>query len=160
MKYPYVPKEYYPAVQFACKMIRENGYFNKAVRTAANYYGVDEETLAWHIRKRQGAGQKGTARSYKYYVVVGFRDEMFADDCGTFASWNYDKSDFLKNAVKRVIKATKEPKGYIEATRDGYGGGTQINIVHTEEYKTKAEAEERLKTITKDDFIKWVGEII
>ena len=40
-KYPYVPKEYYPAVMFACKIIRQNGTFNKAINSSAKYYGVD-----------------------------------------------------------------------------------------------------------------------
>lgn len=62
-KYPYVPKEYYPAVILACKMIRESGWFNKAVSYCANKYNLDEDTLAYHIRKRQAAGQKGKKRT-------------------------------------------------------------------------------------------------
>lgn len=38
-KYPWIPKEYYAAVMFACKMIRENGCCNKDVHIAADYYG-------------------------------------------------------------------------------------------------------------------------
>lgn len=56
--YPYIPKEYYPAVMFACKIIRENGWFNKAINTAAKYYGVNREELKSHVRARQGAGQR------------------------------------------------------------------------------------------------------
>lgn len=44
-KYPYIPREYYPAVMFACKMVRESGYKNKAIRTAARYYGSDAEGM-------------------------------------------------------------------------------------------------------------------
>ena len=34
-KYPYIQdKNMYAAVMYACKMIRENGYFNKAVEYA------------------------------------------------------------------------------------------------------------------------------
>ena len=62
-KYPYVPKKYYPAVILACKMIRESGWFNKAVSYCANKYNLDEDTLAHHIRKRQAAGQKGKKRT-------------------------------------------------------------------------------------------------
>ena len=58
-KYPYVPRDYYPAVMFACKLIREHGTFNRAIETAADYYNVDEDTLAKHVRERQAAGQKG-----------------------------------------------------------------------------------------------------
>ena len=69
-KYPYIPKEYYAAVMFACKMIRETGYKNKAISTAANYYGVDEDEVRKHVEKRAAAGQKGTKRGkYKWFVV-------------------------------------------------------------------------------------------
>ena len=72
MKYPWVPKEYYPAVVFACKMIRENGYFNRAIHTAAKYYKVDEKKLESLVRERQAAGQKGKKRgTYKTYRFKG-----------------------------------------------------------------------------------------
>ena len=47
--YPYIPKQYYAAVMFACKMIRENGYFNKAINTAANYYNVNPKEVEKHV---------------------------------------------------------------------------------------------------------------
>lgn len=69
-KYPYVPRDYYPAVMFACRIIRESGNFNRAIRASASYYGVDESVLADHVRKRQGAGQSGKRRgSYSWFVV-------------------------------------------------------------------------------------------
>lgn len=72
-EYPYIPKPYYAAVMFACKMIRENGYFNKAIRTAARYYHVDKDELAAHVRARQAAGQKGKQRgAMKWFVAVEF----------------------------------------------------------------------------------------
>ena len=58
-KYPYIPRDYYPAVIQASKMIRKTGWFNKAVSYYAQKYDLDETKLAFHIRKRQGAGQKG-----------------------------------------------------------------------------------------------------
>ena len=74
-KYPYIPKDYYAAVMFACKMIRENGYFNQACERAARYYGVDADEIAKHVRKRQGAGQMGkknstSGRKYHWFIVV------------------------------------------------------------------------------------------
>lgn len=74
--YPYIAdKRMYAAVMGACRWIRKDGYFNKAVRYYADKYGVDEDELAAEIRKRQSAGQKkknATApkRKYKYYVVA------------------------------------------------------------------------------------------
>lgn len=72
MKYPWVPKECYPAVVFACKMIRENGYFNRAIHTAAKYYKVDGKKLESLVRERQAAGQQGKKRgTYKTYRFKG-----------------------------------------------------------------------------------------
>lgn len=69
-KYPYIPRDYYPAVMFACRIIRESGNFNRAIRASASYYGVDATLLADHVRKRQGAGQSGRRRgSYRWFVV-------------------------------------------------------------------------------------------
>lgn len=69
-KHPWIPKEYYSAVMFACKMIRENGYFNKAISCSANYYDVDYKTLEKHVRARQNAGKKGHKRGkFKYYTI-------------------------------------------------------------------------------------------
>lgn len=83
-KYPYIPKEYYAAVMYACKIIRETGNFNRAVRIASSYYDVDDEILERHIRKRQGAGQKGKAsptknKKYKYFVVAAYNHVDDAD---------------------------------------------------------------------------------
>ena len=79
--YPYIPKKIYPAVMYACKMIRENGYFNKAIRAASNYYGIDEDAITEHVRKRIAAGKKAKYKPfrYKYFVV---EDRLYnADRC-------------------------------------------------------------------------------
>lgn len=73
-KYPYIPKEYYAATIFACKMLRENGYFNKAIKIASGYYHVDKEELEKHVRARTNAGKKAKAEAgYKmknYEVTI------------------------------------------------------------------------------------------
>ena len=97
-KYPYIPKEYYAAVMYACKIIRETGNFNRAVRIASSHYDVDDEILERHIRKRQGAGQKGKAsptknKKYKYFVVAAYNHVDDAD------GWYVDTTscpDYLK----------------------------------------------------------------
>lgn len=84
-KYPYIPKDYYPAVMFACKMIRENGYFNKAISIASGYYGVDEGELSKHVRARQAAGQRGKKRGkfkkyrYKGIGYLSYREHGYDD---------------------------------------------------------------------------------
>lgn len=76
-KYPWIPQEYYSAVMFACKMIRENGMFNRAIETSANYYNVDGDELEKHVRARQAAGQRGKQRGeMKWFAVVG----MYGND--------------------------------------------------------------------------------
>jgi hypothetical protein len=75
-RYPYIPKEYYPAVMYACKLVRETGYKNKAIEKAANYYGVDEDEVRKHFEARNAAGCKAKSaakgRKYKYFVVGVF----------------------------------------------------------------------------------------
>lgn len=155
-KYPYIPKEYYAAVMFACKMIRENGYFNKAIRTAANYYGVDEDTLEMHVRKRQGAGQKGTTRKYKYYVVAGFDDFQANDDCGTCDSWDYTLNEFKEKSHKHIVKSTSKENAEKQARswgdrKDFYGFFFRIQFI--EEYETENEAKQRVKRLKFDEFV-------
>lgn len=58
----------YAPVMFACKMIRQDGYFNRAVSTAAKYYNVDADEVTNHVRARQAAGQQGTFYKRKFGV--------------------------------------------------------------------------------------------
>lgn len=93
-KYPWIPKEYYAAVMYACKLIRDNGNYNKSIRIASNYYDVDEDTLSKHVRARQAAGQKGKTRKYKYYVSLCFKpsfDLLFPDDFTRYAITDFDE---------------------------------------------------------------------
>lgn len=68
-KYPYCPKEYYPALMYACKLVRNYG-INNAIKTASRKYNVDAKALERHFRARQGAGQKGSTRKYHYYKIA------------------------------------------------------------------------------------------
>ncbi len=73
-KYPYIPKEYYAATIFACKMLRDNGYFNKAIKIASGYYSVDPDELEKHVRAKTNAGKKAKVEAgYKmknYEVTI------------------------------------------------------------------------------------------
>ena len=155
-KYPYVHKEYFPAVMFACKLIREYGTFNRAVETSADYYGVDKEILASHVRKRQSAGQKGESRKYYWFKVYGYQDYIADDDCGTHNSWSYREDDFISERVVKVVKATSE-KNAITAfhnscneTRDYF-----VTPVVVKQFNTHEEAENC--RITKDEFLDGIG---
>ena len=61
-KYPYIPKEYFKAVMYACKLIRKYETFNVAVRTAANYYDVSVSEVAKHVKARAAAGCAARAK--------------------------------------------------------------------------------------------------
>ena len=69
-KYPLIPKKYYAAVMFACKMIREHKTFNKSCEIAANYYNVDEQQVRKHVSARAAAGHKGVKQGKQYWFVV------------------------------------------------------------------------------------------
>lgn len=69
-QYPWVPPEYYPAVKYACKLIRETGWRNKAIHQAAAYYNVDEDQLAKHVTARSASGRRPTkGYKMKYFVI-------------------------------------------------------------------------------------------
>ena len=84
-RYPYIAdKEMYAAVMGACSMIREMGYFHKAVSYYASRYGVDEDELAAHIRARQGVGQHGKQRgAYKNFRYAGRYDVFYKENADT-----------------------------------------------------------------------------
>lgn len=106
-KYPFIPREYYPAVMFACKLIREGEGFNTAVSIASNYYEVDEEEVIKRIRARQAAGQKGKTRKYRYYAlafVVGQIGEAVCDPL-----WEIREPKDLFNELKYEVKRATGP---------------------------------------------------
>lgn len=105
-KMPYIAdKTMFKAVMFACKIIREKGWFNKAVKTASNYYGVDAEELAKHIRARQSVGQTGTMRGkQKIFLAIGrtYEGIMYKDE--------------LKHNGENLIRKIRIVKGFNEDT--------------------------------------------
>lgn len=102
-KYPYIPKEYYAAVMFACKMIRNDGYFNKAVNTAAKYYHVDASEVAYHVRARQSAGQEGASkgRKYSWYIIATITQSCEGSQ-SHINGISYEKATSLENAQKHI----------------------------------------------------------
>ena len=152
-KYPFIPKPYYPAVMFACSCIRKYGTFNVAVRSAAKKYGLDEDEIAKHVRKRQGAGQKGQTRNYKYYVVTGLTDEWW--NMGDYTlPWSQAAPEEWKEKRKRVatiIKATSADNAVArvanshEYDRDTMEpAGTFWRDITCREFNSKSEADAQL----------------
>lgn len=150
-KYPYIPKEYYPAVMYACSNIRKYKTFHWAVNAATKKYGVDAEKVAKYVRERQGAGQKGKSRSYKFYVVCGWSDEWVGYP-GDELLWSQaDPQKWRENRrfCGKVIRAMNEenmrkqiPHGHID--NSGRMSGWCLTNAMVTEFSTKQEAEEYL----------------
>ena len=134
-KMPYIAdKKLYAAVMFACKMIREEGYFNKAVKIAARYYDVDADDVASEIRKRQSVGQTGKKRGkYKYYTCCM---ECIGNDGGSLTYYR----PFVAKATCR-----ENASGRYSWFNGSYGNyAAEAESVAIKEYETKKEAEENL----------------
>lgn len=149
-KYPFVPKEYYPAVMFACKLIREHNQFNRAVRTAASYYNVDRDELEAHIRKRQAAGQKGQKRGTYFWYVCEY---VVANE-----HYDYFEPEFARY---EVVKATNEKNAQDQIARkyDRYGAtgfdGTWAIFGDVIQFDAKQDAETKAKALTQEHRKKW-----
>lgn len=144
-KYPYIPnKKMYAAVMGACRYIREEGYFNKAVSYYADRYGVDEEELAKHIRARQSAGQKGRksaskGKKYKYFLVCQW---CTCDADGT--PYVTSPPQILKGLSEETV-LTRFVDSDMNQTKAGDYGGNYVNVYHhavIAEFNSKAEAEQ------------------
>lgn len=135
-KYPYIPKQYYPAVMFACKMIRETGFFNKSINSAAKYYGVEAKELEKHVRARQSAGQKGKQRNaYKYYAI--------AFDIATdhYVDGDSDLHGDLLTVIKATSKANaKKQLSDKHDSRRYTSGSVYAFVKQIEEFSTREEA--------------------
>lgn len=110
-QYPYIPRDYYRPVMFACQMIREKQGYTKAINVAAKYYGVDRTELEHLVRARQATGQKGMTRKYKWYAVQ-------------YSKGNEYESRFLEDEARwEVVKATSEDNAMRQiGKRFGYYG--------------------------------------
>lgn len=134
-KYPYVAdKKMYAAMMFACKMIRENGWFNKAIYTAANWYKVDKDKLEKVVRERQSAGQKAKAkpRKYKWFTCV----VLHSIDGGLFVKNPHIKKGLSKDNVEKMIDSYYSDGSYFHE-----------DFIHVlKEYKNQKEAQENLNS--------------
>ena len=139
MRYPYIPREYYPAVMFAAKMVREGTGRNVAVRRAADYYDVDEGTVSAHLAARSAAGRKAKSKlfTYKWFVV----EDQFGTDARGVTSIKYvvARGKSAETVNRRFADKDMRFNRYHD-----YGGGYAPNHWHAvlAEFATKAEAEE------------------
>ena len=145
-KYPYIPKAYYGAVMFACKLLRETGNKNKSVQTAARYYDVDEAEVRKHVDRRAAAGAKGkksTAKDRKYkWFVIG--TVYGSDAAGIIEPGDLQICKGLdKNTVLRRFNGGDDKFN----RRNDYGGAWSPYRYHVVvgEYETESEAREALQ---------------
>lgn len=148
-KYPYIPKQYYAAVMFACKMIRETENKNRSIRTAANYYGVDEDEVRKHVDRRAAAGAKGRkstskGRKYKWFVIGEFYGTDAGGENAHLSSIGVCKGLSAKTVVNRYSESD-----FIFDRRNDYGGAYAPYRLHKVlgEYENRTEAEEAVRTI-------------
>ena len=151
-EYPYIPKNYYPAVMFACSCIRKYGTFNVACRAAAKKYNLDEDEIAKHVRARQSAGQKKaakkTTRKYWYFAFICFRDYWVNDyDVDIlFSEYWPEKWKEERKRIGTIIRSTsyenaekKLPHG--ELDRDFRMTGERFEIQKWKKFETLQDAE-------------------
>ena len=146
-KYPYIPKELFPAVMFAAKLVREKGTFNEACRIAAGYYKVNEAKVREHLSARSAAGRKGrTRRPLKWFTACVV--ELVTDDGYPIASCP---------TIKRAADALNVPKQFRSESRHGnsYYSHYERGGHALKEYETEREAIAHLR----DDFKEYKGNI-
>lgn len=149
--YPFVPKEIYPAVMFAEKMIKEGESFGMAAYKSANYYCVDFDELKHQLAIRQGVRRRGRpsvnkGKTYKYYVVayVSFVEATGSFDC---ISVSVDKG------LSRETVENKYDEADFRRTRHhDTGSAWSPSFFHrvVGEYDTKEEAEQASKGVNNE----------
>ena len=150
-KYPFIAdKHMYAAVMFACKLIRETGYFSKAVQTSANYYGVDEDELKKHIRERQAVGQKGKVKGRKYRWFILRKGEL----SDTLGYLDHDNFSIVRATNQKNATMHYSDIDFRETRDNDYGGSYAAVVFHfvignEDGYATKKEAQEALKELKK-----------
>lgn len=108
----FVRKSLWLATNFAGKMIRETGYKNKAVATAAKYYNEVEADILTQLSIRQSKGQTGKKRGkMKSFVFDGMINIGYRGDIQSQVQKHFEFNALNKNnAIKRLT--TKFEKEY------------------------------------------------
>jgi hypothetical protein len=171
-KYPFIPKDIYPAVMYACKLMRENGHaIHWSSNIAAKYYGVSADVIEKHIRARQGAGQKAanekrSPRKFSFYSVVGISNWENGDPWNERRIWgNEPLSEIMEGLKIKIVRASNDKKAeeqaysYVMESNDGYHSFERwFDVCTMKKFATKKEAEaykwsqEEIETAVKKTF--------
>jgi len=134
-KYPYIPKDLYPAVMFAANCVRKYGTFNVACRAAARKFRVSEADVRKHLSARSHAGQTGRKhRPFKWFTACAY--SIHGDDGYiSFSMPTVVKATSKSNAMKQ-FRHFDEGEGH-----HFHGGGGHI----MREYQSEDEARANLR---------------
>lgn len=149
----YLPGNYYAAVRFANKIIRESGWFNKAIETSANYYDVDEDELKKYVvrwKQECTAAQKAKGQTtggwhFKWFIVVQGSTTEASGYATPIWSTKIKKSKSIK-----ILKNKLSESDMNWDIRKDYGGSyapISYSYVWHEGFNSKEEAEAQLEKI-------------
>lgn len=138
-KYSWIPKEYYPAVMFAAKLVRQSGWFNKACRTAANYYGVDEDKVREYLSKRSHEGQAAKPKPAKKRAYFVIEESTYTCEGSEHYTRYFTTMGYSESAVNRRLTDSDIKFSIRNETGSYYSKDRFSSIVG--EFATQAEAE-------------------
>ena len=97
----YIPKEYYPSVMFARKLMREGEDVGLAVYKAAKYYGTSVSNVASWLNGKKKA-KKQAPKKYCWYVVEAETEAS----CGERSVYRHgvEKCDHRINFRNRIYR--------------------------------------------------------
>lgn len=167
-KLPYIPdKDLYAAVMFACKMVRENGYFNKDCGIAADYYDVDVDEVKRYVRIAQGRGQKQANKrkpkvKYKWYAVYYVIDFLADNDFGNYQADDCTIEELVEKAkveIKRATNMDNVEKAILHSQNYERGWGTYLqDAFKILEFDTKKQAEQFIRETSDEEVTEWIKE--
>ena len=149
MRYPYIDKEYYPAVMFMCKLIREDKKeYNTALRIASGYYKVDSDIVKHYFDERSHFKSKNSGYKMKWFVI-GEAEGSCEDTC---VSVYYR---IVRGKTEESVRRTLSKQHWEFDMANDTGGYCSLSKWTTlcEEFDSKEEAEARLLELKQE--IKW-----
>ena len=157
-KYSWIPKEYYPAVMFAAKLVRQSGWFNKACRTAANYYDVDEDKVREYLSKRSHEGQAAKAKPGKKRVYFVVEENTYTCEGSERYTRYFTMMGYSQDAVKKRLTDSDLRYSIRNETGSYYDSDRASTIVG--EFAARSEAEDeaiRLQNIAEVEAVRLYG---
>lgn len=134
----FVEKNLWLATNFAAKMIKENGYRNKAIKIASNYYKVNPADVEAELNKRISKSTKGKKResmkTWEFNGTVMIESEAYGpqDVQGSYGPF---KATSLANARKKIDKIFESKYGIYPPLSDSYYVTWYVGIRNSNDIK-------------------------